>query len=180
MLGFLITNERLSRDWFAIWFELTGEPCFDIVGLSGFGEVASVGSKELPSPIAPISPWTDTKSRPAKAGFLFSGFSNAWRRRWPWSPCRQRRLSDFAKQIHPPRSRPSSRRFISPRRSAVPAHDALVKAAYWAFNRSKVCRCIPLGLPPSGFAIPAPHPSRRRMVSARRIARSSSASLWHS
>lgn len=43
----------------------------------------------------------------------------------------------------------------------------LTDESCFAFSRSKVRQCIPLGLSPAGFAIPAPHPSRRRMVSAR-------------
>ena len=60
------------------------------------------------------------------------------RARWP--PFRQRQLSDFAKQIQPhnfnsSRPAPNSRRFISPSRSAMPAHDALAKIACSALSR---------------------------------------------
>jgi hypothetical protein len=45
----------------------------------------------------------------------------------------------------------------------MPIHDEWAKASCSAFSRSKVRQCIPLGLPPSGFAIPASHPSRCRI-----------------
>jgi len=54
-------------------------------------------------------------------------------------------------------------------RRAIQSHAVSAKASCRAFNRSKVRRCMPLGLSPSGFAMPGFQPSRRRMPSAPRI-----------
>jgi hypothetical protein len=92
--------------------------------------------------------------------------------------------TDFAKQIHDPSSRssnsPPNPLSVSRNRLAIPPIDSLTYASCWRFSRSKVHRCIPFGRLPGRLRIPGSQRNRCRIVSARRVARSSSDSRWQS
>ena len=89
-------------------------------------------------------------------------------------PSRQRRLSAFCEtdsaRAFGSHSKPGN--FIL-NRCIIPASDALTKSLCSACSRLKVRQCIPLGLSPSPFRMPASQPSRSLILSARRAARAS-------
>jgi len=73
---------------------------------------------------------------------------------------------------------PSSRAIAIPSLAVIPAMACSTWALCAACKRANVRQCIPLGLPPGRFKMPASQPSRLRILSALDVAQSSASLRW--